>query len=94
MIAVPTMPRPGAYLRACAFLAWLTLPARLYTSWQWYRRCHGGIWALGPDGTSWRPVAACPAPMWTAILGAGPVPPGVCYESEALGSECHCEVWS
>lgn len=85
--------RPGGLLHALGFLAWLLLPARLVNSWRWWRRCHGGRWALGPDGRRWRPVAACPGPMWGELIGGGPVPPGVCFEADGLPGECHCEVW-
>lgn len=89
------LPRPGAHLRACAALATLFIPRSKRTSWQWYRRAVGGRWALGPNGDRWRPVAACPGPAWSDILGGEPVPVGVCFDDPITGEkECHCEVWT
>lgn len=85
---------PHRLIHGLAFVLWLVLPLGVTASWRWYRRLYGGQWSRGPDGRRWRPVKACPGLMWAELLGAGPVPVGVCYESEALGRECHCEVWS
>lgn len=81
-------------LNVLAFLAWLALPERVTASWRWCRRTFGGRWSRGHDGRRWRPVKACPGPMWSELLGGEPVRAGVCFDDPVTGeSACHCEVW-
>lgn len=78
-----------AILRALtlALLAFVPLVTR--TSWQWYRRLHGGRWSPLLS-ERWGPVPRCPGPLHSDIIDMGPMPAGLCFD-DGTERACFCE---